>query len=74
MDKEYLKQSLSDSGCSDEVANSVLERFESGSMDEMVRLLKKERCRAMDEYHECGRKVDCMDFMLRKMESEMNKK
>ena len=74
MDKEYLKQTLSDSGCSDEMATSILERFESGSIDEMVRLLKKERCRAMDEYHECGRKVDCMDFMLRRIENEMKQK
>ncbi len=74
MDKEYLKQSLSDAGCCNEASDTILERFESGSMDEMVRLLKKERCRAMDEYHECGRKVDCMDFMLRKIENEMKKK
>ncbi len=74
MDKEYLKQTLSDSGCSDEMATSILERFESGSIDEMVRLLKKERCRAMDEYHECGRKVDCVDFMLRRIENEMKQK
>ena len=71
MDKEYLKQSLSDTGCCDEPKKAILERFESGSIAEMVRLLKKERCRAMDEYHECGRKVDCMDFMLRKIENEM---
>jgi hypothetical protein len=71
MDKEYLKQSLSDAGCCDEVTDTILERFESGSIDEMVRLLKKERSRVMDEYHKCGRKVDCMDFMLRKIENEM---
>ncbi|MDC7279451.1 MULTISPECIES: hypothetical protein [Pseudobutyrivibrio] len=74
MDKEYLKQSLSDAGCCNEATDTILERFESGSIDEMVRLLKKERCRAMDEYHECGRKVDCMDFMLRKIENEMKQR
>ena len=74
MDKEYLKQSLSDSGCSDEVATAILEKYESGNMYELVRLLKKERCRTMDEYHECGRKVDCMDFMLRRIENEMKQK
>ena len=25
----------------------------------------------MDEYHECGRKIDCMDFMLREFEKEI---
>ena len=74
MDKEYLKQSLSDAGCCTEATDTILERFESGRIDEMVRLLKKERCRAMDEYHECGRKVDCMDFMLRKIENEMKQR
>jgi len=74
MDKEYLKQSLSDAGCCDEMTNLLLERFESGNMDDMVRLLKKERCRAMEEYHESGRKVDCMDFMLRKIENEMKQR
>ncbi len=74
MDKEYLKQCLSDVGCCKEATGTILESFESGRMDEMVRLLKKERCRAMDEYHECGRKVDCMDFMLRKIENEMKQR
>jgi hypothetical protein len=74
MDKEYLKQCLLDVGCCNEVTDTILEKFESGSIDEMVRLLKKERCRAMDEYHECGRKVDCMDFMLRKIENEMKQR
>ena len=74
MDKEYLKQCLSDVGCCNEATDTILERFESGRIDEMVRLLKKERCRAMDEYHECGRKVDCMDFMLRKIENEMKQR
>lgn len=74
MDKEYIKQSLLDAGCCDETIACVLNRFESGSMEYIVRLLKKERCRAMDEYHESGRKVDCMDFMLRKIENEMNER
>lgn len=74
MDKEFLKQSLSDSGCSNEVATSILERFESGNIDEMVRLMKKERCRAMDEYHECGRRVDCMDFILRRIDNKIKQK
>ena len=57
-----------------EVATSILERFESGNIDEMVRLMKKERCRAMDEYHECGRRVDCMDFILRRIDNEIKQK
>jgi uncharacterized protein YaaN involved in tellurite resistance len=73
MDKEKLKQCLMDTGCDEDASENILKQYESGSMENMFRLLKKERCRIMDEYHECGRKIDCMDFMLRKIESEMNK-
>ena len=71
MDKEHLKQCLIDSGCCEDASDSIIKRFESGSMEDMVRLMKKERCRMMDEYHECGRKIDCMDFMLREFEKEI---
>ena len=72
MDKEKLKQCLMDTGCHEDASENILKQYESGSMDNMFRLLKKERCRIMDEYHECGRKIDCMDFMLREFEKEIN--
>lgn len=70
MDKEKLKQCLMDTGCHEDVLENILKQYESGSMENVFRLLKKERCRIMDEYHECGRKIDCMDFMLREFEKE----
>ena len=33
MDKEYLKQSLSDAGCCNEASDTILERFESALMN-----------------------------------------
>lgn len=74
MDREQLKQCLSDAGCCGEMTARILEKLESGNTEDMLRLMKKERCRAMDEYHEIGRKVDCMDYALRKITSEMNMK
>ncbi|MBR3646507.1 MAG: hypothetical protein IKN54_08805 [Lachnospiraceae bacterium] len=72
MDREKLKQSLLEAGCCDDISRCIVERFESGNTDEAIRLMKKERCRAMDEYHESGKKVDCMDFLLRNLKKEMN--
>ena len=46
--------------------------FDAG-LNDTLKLMKKERCRAMDEYHESGRKVDCMDFVLRNINNEINK-
>ena len=49
MDKEKLKQCLMDTGCSEDASENILKQYESGSMENMLRLLKKERCRIMDE-------------------------
>jgi hypothetical protein len=45
MDKEKLKQCLMDTGCHVDVSENILKQYESGSMENMFRLLKKERCR-----------------------------
>lgn len=74
MDKEHLRQCLFDAGCRDEIAECILREFESGNLNDTLKLMKKERCRAMDEYHESARKVDCMDFVLRNINNEINKK
>ncbi len=71
MDKEKLKQCLMDTGCHEDASENILKQYESGSMGNMFRLLKKERCRMMEDYHECGRKIDCMDFMIREFEKEI---
>jgi hypothetical protein len=33
--------------------------------------MKKDRCRLMEEMHECGRKVDRMDLLIRLTEKEL---
>ena len=73
MDKVKRKQCLMDTGCHEDASENILKQYESGSMENMLRLLKKERCRIMNDYHECGRKIDCMDFMLREFEKELKK-
>ena len=45
MDKEKLKQCLMDTGCHEDASENILKQYESGSMENMFRLLKKERCR-----------------------------
>ena len=36
-----------------------------------IRLMRKDRCRLMEEMHECGRKVDRLDLLIRLTEKEM---
>ena len=71
MELKRLKQNLSDAGCCSEVAGDIIRMCEAGNMEDALRIMKKDRCRLMDEFHESGRKVDCLDFLIRTAEKEM---
>ena len=71
MDMKRLKQNLSDAGCCSEASEDILRMCKAGDMEGALRMMKKDRCRLMDELHESGRKVDCLDFLIRTTEKEM---
>ncbi len=66
-----MRQNLKDAGCGDAVIEKILMLYQSGRYQDSLRMMKKDRCRLMEELHECGRKVDCLDFLIRKMERKM---
>ena len=71
MDLKRLKQNLADAGCCTEAAGDIIRMCEAGNMEGVIRIMKKDRCRLMDELHESGRKVDCLDFLIRLAEKEI---
>ena len=71
MDIEQLRTNLADAGCSGAEADRILRMYESGSRKAALQQMKKSRCRLMEQLHESGRKVDCMDFLIRSTEKEM---
>ena len=71
MDLKRLKQNLSDAGCCNEASEDIIRMCESGNMAGALQMMRKDRCRLMDELHESGRKVDCLDFLIRTTEKEM---
>lgn len=71
MDIEQLRTTLADAGCGEDEADRIIRMYESGSRREALRQMKKNRCRLMEQLHESGRKVDCMDFLIRSTEKEM---
>ena len=71
MVKEQLIQGLSDAGCSKETAERICSLYETGSYDEMLHQMKKERCVLVDQMHESQRRVDRMDFLIRNQEKQM---
>lgn len=71
MDLKRLKQTLSDAGCCNETSEDIIRMCESGNMVGALQMMRKDRCRLMDELHESGRKVDCLDFLIRTTEKAM---
>ena len=70
MDIEKLKRDLAEIGCSAAESDQIARLCESGNVKDVLQIMKKNRCRLMDELHECGRKVDFLDFLIRKTEKE----
>ena len=71
MDLRRLKQNLSDAGCFGETAEDIIRMCEAGNIADALRMMKKDRCRLMDELHESGRKVDLLDVLIHKMKKEL---
>ena len=70
MELKAMTDCLSDIGLNDDQKETAKMYFESGQTSEFVRYLKKCRCGLMDEMHESQRKVDWMDYLIRKAEKE----
>ena len=68
MELKAMFDNLADVGCTKHDAEIAGELYKNGQADELIRFLKKCRCSLMDEMHESQRKVDCMDFLIRRAE------
>lgn len=71
MDLKRLKQNLSDAGCCSKTVGDIIRMYEAGNMESALLLMRKDRCRLMEEMHKCGRKVDCLDILIRTTEKEI---
>ena len=68
MELKMMIDCLSDIGVDDEHKEMAKQFLESGQKSELIGYLKRCRCTLMDEMHESQRKVDCMDFLIRRAE------
>ena len=49
----------------------ILRMWEEGDKKDALWLMKRDRCRLMEEMHDKGRKVDCLDLLIRNAEKEL---
>ncbi|SNU05846.1 hypothetical protein SAMN06297422_10562 [Lachnospiraceae bacterium] len=73
MELKAMFDNLADVGCTKHDAEIAGELYKNGQADELIRFLKKCRCSLMDEMHESQRKVDRMDFLIRRVERKAAK-
>ena len=74
MDREAdLIQSLKDSGCDDETVNRINSLYQAGYIDDAIRGLRSFRGGLMDQLHKSQAKVDCLDFLVYRMQKEVKK-
>ena len=68
MQPETAKQCMNDIGISRENAEYVASLLAYNRKDEAKQRLRILRCKLMDELHNCQRKVDQLDWLIRETE------
>ena len=72
-DVEAVKQNLRDAGCSDEFIVTFMHLWESGTPEEQLRLLSRQRRDLLDALHAEQRKLDCLDYLRYQLEKPVRK-
>lgn len=65
-----LIQNLKDAGCVETVIAEVRILYENGRIQDAVKRLRRYRCTLMDTMHKSQEHVDCLDYLVRRMEKE----
>lgn len=59
---------MKDAGCDRETITKICGLYAEGQIQDAVKVLRRHRCHLMEQLHESQSRVDCLDFLVRKME------
>ncbi len=65
-------QNLKDAGCGLQTIEKVCKLYNNGQVQDAIKALRKHRCTLMDRLHESQERVDCLDFLVWRMEKAVN--
>ncbi len=65
---------LKDADCDPDEIMELCLLYESKDFRTVTAKLRRHRCKLMDRLHECQEKVDCLDFLLRKIHKASKEK
>jgi len=70
MSEQDIIINLRDAGCSEERITEFLRCRETKTVEDQVRLLRRYRGELMDALHDSQRRVDCLDFLVNRLEKQ----
>ena len=68
-----LKSILIDTGIRQELIERAMQLCRSGQEAELLRFLKLQRCYMVEDMHECQRKIDRIDYLIRQTNNNHRK-
>ncbi len=70
---ERLLTGMADAGCTQEEIQRARCFLKTGNLSELTKFLKQCRCGLLDRMHESQKRVDLMDYLIRKTEKQSMK-
>lgn len=64
---EQILTNMKDAGCEDSALEQAANLYRAGNAEALILHLRRCRCGLMDELHQAQRKVDCLDYLIRKI-------
>ena len=65
-----LRQNLIDAGCGQEMVRRCMDLAQSRQTEEMKRILARHRQTLLDTLHADEKRIDCLDYLIYKMEKQ----
>lgn len=72
--KGILRQNLIDAGCNQAIVQRCMDLLQGRKTAEMKRILSRHRRTLLDTVHAEQKKIDCLDYLLYKMEKDQHPK
>jgi len=69
--QSILRENLLDAGCGKKLTEQVMSLFQQGKTAEGLALLAKHRKYLLDCCHTEEKKIDCLDYLVHRMEKEV---
>lgn len=69
-DDEAVIQNLVDAGCDNDTITAFIEHIHEEKIAEGLKLLALHRRSLLDELHKEQKRIDCLDYLVYKMEKE----